>query len=157
MNFAIRVGLAPPGATSDTHGDIRNMVKPISLGSNYGMSKYGAAAQSGKSLVWAATTLAAHRHAYPVFAQWQQNMTAQALFAERITSVFGWPMAVHAETKRRTLLNYPCQANGGECMRLAAIAAYEAGIRIAAPAHDAFWIWRRYPSSPTPLPPCRKS
>jgi DNA polymerase family A len=123
MNFAIRVGLAPPGATSDTHGDIRNMVKPISLGSNYGMSKYGAAAQSGKSLVWAATTLAAHRHAYPVFAQWQQNMTAQALFAERITSVFGWPMAVHAETKRRTLLNYPCQANGGECMRLAAIAA----------------------------------
>ena len=90
------------------------MVKPISLGSNYGMSKYGAAAQSGKSLAWAATTLAAHRHAYPVFAQWQQNMTAQALFDERIASVFGWPMAVHAETKRRTLLNYPCQANGGE-------------------------------------------
>jgi len=25
-------------------------------------------------------------------------------------------------------------------MRLAAIAAYEAGIRIAAPVHDAFWI-----------------
>ena len=25
-------------------------------------------------------------------------------------------------------------------MRLAAIAAYEAGIRICAPAHDAFWI-----------------
>jgi DNA polymerase I len=56
------------------------------------------------------------------------------------SSVFGWPMAVHVETKRRTLLNYPAQANGGECMRLAAIAAYEAGIRIAAPAHDAFWI-----------------
>ena len=140
MNFAIRVGLAPIGATSDTHGDIRNLVKPISLGSNYGMSKYGAAAQSGKSLVWAATTLAAHRHAYPVFAQWQQNMTAQAVFDERIFSVFGWPMAVHAETKRRTLLNYPCQANGGEAMRIAAIAAYEAGIRIAAPVHDAFWI-----------------
>ena len=99
MNFAIRAGLAPVGATAETHGDIRNMVKPIWLGANYGMSKYGAAAQSGKSLVWAATTLAAHRHAYPVFTQWQQNMTAQALFDERITSVFGWPMAVHAETK----------------------------------------------------------
>ena len=88
----------------------------------------------------AATTLAAHRHAYPIFAQWQQNMTAQALFDERISSVFGWPMAVHAETKRRTLLNYPAQANGGEAMRVAAIAAYESGIKIAAPAHDAFWI-----------------
>jgi hypothetical protein len=75
-----------------------------------------------------------------VFTRWQQNVAAQALFDERIVSVFGWPMAVHAETKQRTLLNYPAQANGAECMRLAAIAAYEAGIRIAAPAHDAFWI-----------------
>lgn len=140
MGFAIRAGLAPIGATAKTHGEIRNMVKPISLGTNYGMSKYGAAAQSGKSLAWAATMLAAHRHAYPVFTQGQQNTVAQALFDERIESVFGWPMAVHAETKRRTLLNYPAQANGGEAMRLAAIAAYEAGIRIAAPAHDAFWI-----------------
>jgi DNA polymerase-1 len=140
MSFAIRAGLAPIGATSETHGDVRNMVKPISLGCNYGMSKYGAAAQSGKSLVWGATMLAAHRHAYPVFAQWQQDMTAQALFDERIESVFGWPMAVHAETKRRTLLNYPAQSNGAESMHLVAIAAYEAGIRIAAPAHDAFWI-----------------
>jgi DNA polymerase family A len=140
MSFAIRAGLAPIGATAGTHGDIRNMVKPISLGTNYGMSKYGAAAQSGKTLAWAATMLAAHRHAYPVFTQGQQNTVTQALFDERIESVFGWPMAVHAETKRRTLLNYPAQSNGGECMRLAAIAAYEAGIRIAAPAHDAFWI-----------------
>src|SRR5262249_14160042 len=140
MNFAIRAGLAPVGATSDTHRPVRDMVKPISLGSNYGMSKYGAAAQSGKSLAWAATPLAAHRHAYPVFSQWQQNVSAQALFDERIVSVLGWPMAVHAETKRRALLNYPAQANGEDCMRGAAIAAYEMGIRIAAPAHDAFWI-----------------
>ena len=47
MGFAIRVGLAPPGATKTSHGDVRDMVKPISLGSQYGMSKYGAAAQAG--------------------------------------------------------------------------------------------------------------
>lgn len=140
MGFAIRAGLAPAEATDETHGEVRTMVKPISLGSQYGMSKYGAAAQSGRSLAWAATTLAAYRHAYPVFIQWQQNAATQALFDERITSALGWPMAVHAETKQRTLLNYPAQANGAECMRVAAIAAYEAGIRIAAPAHDAFWI-----------------
>jgi len=99
MNFAIRAGLAPPEATAETHGDIRDMVKPISLGSNYGMSKYGAAAQSGKSLTWAATMLAVHRHAYPVFAQSQHDVSTQALFDERITSVFGWPLAVHAENE----------------------------------------------------------
>jgi hypothetical protein len=117
MGFAIRAGLAPPEATAETHGEVRTMVKPISLGSQYGMSKYGAAAQSGRSLAWAATTLAAYRHAYPVFIQWQQNVATQALFDEHIVSVLGWPMAVHAGTKQRTLLNYPAQANGAECMR----------------------------------------
>ena len=140
MRFAIRAGLAPAGATKHSHAAVRAAVKPISLGVNYGMSKYGAAAASGKSLLWAAEMLAAHRHAYPMFAQWQHDVVTQALFEERIVSVLGWPMAVHADTKRRTLLNYPEQAGGADCMRVAAIAAFEAGIQIVAVAHDAFWI-----------------
>jgi hypothetical protein len=151
MNFAIRIGLAPPGATKDTHEELRDMVKPISLGVNYGMTKYGAAAQSGRSLIWAESALAAHRHAYPDFACYQQNMTTQALFDARISTVYGWSMAVHAGTKRGTLLNYPCQAGGSECMRIAAIAAREAGIRIAAPAHDAFWIMAPLPELDTTI------
>ena len=87
-----------------------------------------------------AETLASHRHAYPVFAQWQHNTVTQALFDERIVSPLGWPMAVHAETSKRTLLNYMHQAGGADMMRLAAIAGHEAGIKIIAPAHDAFWI-----------------
>jgi DNA polymerase family A len=140
MYFAIRAGLAPPGATEDSHKQIRDEIKPVSLGILYGMSKYGAAAVTGKSLLWAAEMLARHRHAYPVFAQWQQDTVAQAQFDERIVTPLGWPMAVHVGTKRRTLLNYMHQATGADCMRLAAIAGYEAGIRIIAPVHDAFWI-----------------
>jgi DNA polymerase-1 len=140
MRFAIRAGLAPEWATKRSHGPVRDAVKPISLGVNYGMSKYGAAAASGKSLLWAAETLARHRHAYPVFAQWQQDTVTQALFDQRIVSPLGWPMAVHAGTNKRTLLNYLHQAGGADCMRLAAIAAHEAGIKIIAVAHDAFWI-----------------
>jgi DNA polymerase I len=49
-------------------------------------------------------------------------------------------MAVHAGTSRRTLMNFPMQAGGADMMRLAAIAAFEAGIRICAPVHDSFWI-----------------
>jgi DNA polymerase I len=140
MRFAIRAGLAPEWATKRSHGPIRDAVKPISLGVNYGMSKYGAAAASGRSLLWAADVLAHHRHAYPVFTQWQQDTVVQAMFDERIVSPLGWPMAVHAGTKKRTLLNYPEQAGGADCMRLAAIAAHEAGIHLLAPAHDAFWL-----------------
>jgi DNA polymerase I len=140
MRFAIRAGLAPEGATKRSHGPVRDAVKPISLGVNYGMSKYGAAAASGKSLLWAADVLASHRHAYPVFTQWQHNVATQALFDQHIISPLGWPLAVHAGTRRRTLLNYPEQAGGADCMRLAAVAAHEAGIHVLAPAHDAFWI-----------------
>jgi len=140
LRFAIRAGLAPEGATKRTHGSVRDTVKPVSLGVGYGMTKYGAAAQTGKSLLWAAEMLASHRHAYRVFTQWQHDTVAQAQFDGRIVSPLGWPMAVHADTKRRTLLNYPAQASGGDCMRLAAIAAHEAGIHICGVAHDAFWI-----------------
>jgi DNA polymerase I len=104
------------------------------------MSKYGAAAATGKSQLWAADILARHRQAYSVFAAWQQNMAAQALFDERIVSALGWPMAVHAGTSRRTLFNYPVQATAADMMRLAAIAAHEARVHVCAPVHDAFWV-----------------
>jgi DNA polymerase-1 len=37
-------------------------------------------------------------------------------------------------------MNFPMQAGGAEAMRLAAIAATEAGIEVCAPVHDAFLI-----------------
>jgi hypothetical protein len=40
----------------------------------------------------------------------------------------------------RSLMNYKMQANGAEMMRIAAIAATEAGIEVCAPVHDAFLI-----------------
>jgi DNA polymerase I len=140
IRFAIRAGLAPPGASKDTHGPAREQVKPVVHGVAYGMSKYGAAATTGKSLLWAADALAAHRHAYPIFYQWQQDVMTQALFDQRIVSPFGWPMAVHAGTKRRTLLNYTQQSAGADCLRIATVAAHEAGIRLLAPSHDSLWI-----------------
>jgi hypothetical protein len=140
MRFAIRAGLAPEWATKQSHGPLRDATKPVSIGVSYGMSKYGVAAVTGKSLNWAAGMLAAHRHAYPVSDQWRQDTVTQALFDERIMSPLGWPMAVHANTSKRTLMNYMQQAGGADMMRLAAIAGYEAGIKIIAPVHDAFWI-----------------
>jgi len=140
IRFLIRAGLAPEWATKRSHGPLRDTVKPVSIGVNYGISKYGVAAQTGKSLQWAADVLASYRHTYPGLIQWQQDVATQAAFDECIVSPLGWPMAVHAGTSRRTLYNYLMQAGGADMMRLAAIAAHEAGIRICAPVHDAFWI-----------------
>ena len=43
-------------------------------------------------------------------------------------------------TEAGALKNFPAQANGAEMMRIAAIAATEAGIEVACPVHDAFLI-----------------
>jgi hypothetical protein len=55
-------------------------------------------------------------------------------------ATFGWPVHVGAASKSRSLMNWPMQANGAEMMRIAAIAATEAGIEVCAPVHDAFLI-----------------
>jgi hypothetical protein len=139
--FAVRSSLAPPGSTKKSLGGVfRRNVKAISFGACYGMTKYGAAAKTGKSLLWAADILARHAHTYPVFARWQQSVSCTAIFDQQIVSPFGWPMAVHANTKRRTLYNFLQQAGGADCLRIAMIAGHEAGIRICAPVHDAVWI-----------------
>jgi hypothetical protein len=68
IQFAIRAGLVPIWATKHSHGPTRDAIKPVSLAVNYGMTQYGAAAATGKSLLWAADVLARHRQAYPAFA-----------------------------------------------------------------------------------------
>ena len=37
-------------------------------------------------------------------------------------------------------MNFPAQAGGADAMRIATIAATEAGIEVCASVHDAFWI-----------------
>src|SRR4051794_11627151 len=52
---------------------------------------------------------------------------------------FSAPLLLKAQNPR-SLMNFPAQANGAEMMRVAAIAATEAGIEVCAPIHDAFLI-----------------
>jgi DNA polymerase I len=136
--FAVRAKLAAPGA--DVDNCIRDLCKPVCLGMNYGMTPYGIAAKTKKSLTWARGMHARHRYAYPVFHQWRGDVVAQALFDEVITSPFGWRQIVTADTKNRTLMNFMAQAGGSDVMRLVSIVATECVITIAAPVHDAFWI-----------------
>ena len=102
------------------------------LGQNYGMTAYGIAAKTGKSLLWAREIHALHRLTYPVFHRWVADVVAQAKFDCVIESPFGWPMAVMVGTSDRSLMNYMAQAGGSDMMRLAAIAATEAGIAVCA-------------------------
>src|SRR4030095_13401064 len=55
-----------------------------------------------------------------------------------LSSTVGGQTHVGPDANPRSLRNWPVQSNGSEMMRLAAIFATEAGIRVAGPVHDAF-------------------
>jgi len=136
--FAVRAGLVAPDAAVDNR--IRDLCKVLVHGSNYGMTPYGIAAKTKKSLDWAREMHARHRHTYPVSHQWLGDTVAQARFDGVIVSPFGWRQIVTADTRTRSLMNFPAQAGGADVMRLVSVVATECGITIAAPVHDAFWI-----------------
>jgi DNA polymerase-1 len=139
--FGVRAGLVPPGANKDDHKELRNKsFKPVVLGANYGMTAYGIAAKTGRSLLWSRAAHTLHRQTYPVFHQWLGDTLAQAKFDRLIESPMGWPLHVIGETRTRTLMNFPAQAGGADAMRIAAIAAAEEGIQVCCSVHDAFWI-----------------
>jgi hypothetical protein len=141
LQFAKRAKLVPEDASKHEYREIRDKIcKPVVLGQNYGMSPFGIAAKTKKSLLWAREIHARHRLIYPVFHRWLDDTVAQAKFDCVIESPFGWPRAVTADTKTRSLMNYMAQAGGADMMRIAMIAATEAGIKICAPIHDAFWV-----------------
>ena len=142
--FGVRAELVSADADKAEHKELRDKtLKPITHGQNYGMTAYGIAAKTGRSLLWARDVHARHRQTYPVFHRWLGDIVAQAKFDGVMVTPFGWPMAVIAETKTRTLMNYMAQASGADCMRIASIAAAEAGIRVCCSVHDSFWILAR--------------
>jgi len=139
--FGVRAGLVATDADANAHKEFRDKVlKPLVLGQYYGMTPHGIAHKTGRSLLWARAIHSRQRTLSPVFYRWRGDMVAQAKFDRLITSPFGWPMAVDGKTTDRTLMNFPAQAGGADVMRIAAIAATEAGIKVCCSVHDAFWI-----------------
>ena len=88
----------------------------------------------------AAELIYRHRLAYPRYWRWSEDVVTSALLTNEMSSIFGWRRKVHPFDRPTSLMNFPMQANGAEMMRIAAIAATEAGIEVCAPVHDAFLI-----------------
>ena len=84
--------------------------------------------------------IAGHRAAFPTFWSWPEAVETRALLHGEQTTVFGWRLAINADTNPRGLRNFPMQANGAEMLRLACCLVTEAGIKVCAPNHDALLI-----------------
>jgi DNA polymerase I-like protein with 3'-5' exonuclease and polymerase domains len=140
LGFAKAAGLVPKDATKVTHPLIRARCKVTCLGVNYGMEAHGLAARLGVTTAEAHEQLRLHRQIYRPFWRWSDSTVSSAMLTGRMHATFGWQVHVGAGSSPRSLMNWPMQANGAEMLRIACIAATEAGIEVCAPVHDAILI-----------------
>jgi hypothetical protein len=147
LEFAKQAGAVPADATKLTHPRERELFKTIALAVQYGMGATSLALQLGVGKVEGEELLALHRRTYPRFWTWSDAALDVVYQANRLTTVFGWPIHLGPNADQRTtsrsLRNFPMQANGAEMLRLACCFATERSIRICAPIHDALVVEAR--------------
>jgi DNA polymerase I len=143
LAFAKQAKAVPPEATKKTHRAIRDLYKQCVLGVQYGMEEHSLAKRIKQSPIAARELLRKHREIYSRFWEWSENRVDHAVLNGFILTVFGWKQWLtdfRYPINRRSISNFPMQANGAEMMRLAACLATESGIHVCCPVHDAFLI-----------------
>jgi hypothetical protein len=138
--FAITTGLAPPEALAKDHKGLRSVCKVLFLATNYGAGPGRIAAQAGISAADARRLLRLHRQTFSVFWRWSEQTVDRALLGGRLRTPFGWEVRGRTRASAPDLMNWPVQSSGADQMRIAAIAATEAGLVVHAPIHDAFLV-----------------
>jgi hypothetical protein len=115
---------------------MRDRMKPLQLGINYGMGVPSLARGLDRHPLIASEIIGRHKRRYPRFWQWRSDMVQDALLQRRMESVFGWPLHISHSVNQRTLYNFPMQSGGAEMLRLAAVRLCNAGIVPIMLIHD---------------------
>jgi DNA polymerase I len=116
---------------------MRDRMKPLQLGINYGMGVPSLAKGLNRHPLIASTIIERHKQTCPRFWQWREERVQCAMLDRQMETVFGWPLYLSNSPNKRTLYNFPMQGNGAECLRLAATRLCEAGIVPSMLVHDA--------------------
>jgi DNA polymerase family A len=125
-----------PKHWKDTDPSTRQRMKALQLGINYGMGVPSLAKGLDRHSLIASDLIERHRRVYPRFWQWREDQVRVAMLKRCIESVFGWRLHIATSPNKRTLYNYPMQANGAEMLRLAACRLCEIGIVPCMLVHD---------------------
>jgi DNA polymerase I-like protein with 3'-5' exonuclease and polymerase domains len=116
--------------------DVRHRMKSLQLAITYGMGVPSLAKGLDRHPLIASAIIERHRHRYPRFWQWREEVVQNAMLNRYIETVFGWPLRISTSPNKRTLYNYQMQGNGAEQLRLSAWRLCEAGIIPCMLVHD---------------------
>jgi DNA polymerase-1 len=120
--------------------DVRQRMKSLQLGINYGMGVPSLAKGLDRHPLIASTIIELHKQKYSRFWGWRANTVQQAMLDRKIETVFGWPLYISNSPNKCTLYNFPMQSGGAEMLRLAAWRLCEAGIIPNMLIHDGILI-----------------
>jgi DNA polymerase I-like protein with 3'-5' exonuclease and polymerase domains len=140
LEFAKQAGAVPADATKESHHAVRDQFKQCALGVQYGMGAGTLAARLGVTKAKAEEVLRVHQRTYPSYWRWSKEVGRRARVDGRLTATFGWMLNVGPDSNRRSVRNFPLQANGAEILRLACCFLTEKGVRVCAPIHDALLV-----------------
>jgi hypothetical protein len=140
LEFGRQAGMIPADGTKETHGRERDLFKTCALGVQYGMEAWSLSRRIDRPPAYAQELLNLHHKTYRDFWRWSDGARDVAMLNGSISTVFGWILHVHSDTKVRSIRNFPCQGNGAEMLRLACMIAAERGLPIVAPIHDAVMV-----------------
>jgi DNA polymerase I-like protein with 3'-5' exonuclease and polymerase domains len=142
MNFAIRAGAAPVGATKSSHPEVRALYKQCVLGVLYGMGAHSLALRIKRPTIYAEELLRQHRRVFKTYWEWSDRVLTDALLSRRMTTSFGWRYLIAGENgdAARSIQNWPMQAHGSDILRMACVLLEAHGMEATAPVHDALLL-----------------
>ena len=109
-----------PKHWKDNNQPMRQRMKALQLGINYGMGVPSLAKGLDRHPLIASNLIELHRRAHPRFWAWREEVVQSAMLARRCETTFGWSLHLTTSPNKRTLYNFPVQGGGAEMLRLAA-------------------------------------
>jgi DNA polymerase-1 len=143
--YAIASGLSPKGATKKSHPKERDISKPVVLGINYDMSKWGLAIDMTEKLGRevspdeAQDYIDAFFNEYYKFAEYKEQVQTDYELKGYLTSPNGWVM-FGDNHNFRSVGNFPIQSAGSAILLKAIELCHKAGLKVIIPLHDALYI-----------------
>ena len=115
---------------------MRQRMKSLQLGINYGMGVPSLAKGLNRHPLIASGVIEKYKRAHPVFWRWRVEVVMAAMLRRRVESISGWPLHITTSPNQRTLYNFYPQSGGAEMLRLAAVRLCDAGIVPVMLIHD---------------------
>lgn len=145
LDFAIKAGLAPVGATKRTHMDIRSLCKSTVLGLQYGMGlkklHWKLRLDSGKdiTLETAKELIAAHKRVFKQYWQWVYEVSDRYKQGHPLITNDGYVL-FQDNPVVTSVRNYLVQGNSASITRMGVVYATEEGMTVLFQLHDAIYV-----------------